>query len=151
MSPVATSTAGDPPLAVASTPLLTVRAASRAWADRDEVALREQLDEDVRWSTAVGSPYAGTRHGRSAVVELLRRTAVDWPRWDVEVEMTAGAGEQVVAIGTYRGRAAKTGRSVETRFAQLWAVRDGRVVGYEEIVDASRLMAPLIPAQPSIP
>ena len=57
----------------------------------------------------------------------------------------------MVAIGTYRGRAARTGRSVETRFAQLWTVRDGHVVGYEEIVDASRLVASLIPSQPSIP
>ena len=75
------------------------------------------------------------------MIDLLRKTAEDWPRWDVEVEMTASAGEQVVAIGTYRGGPRDTGRSVETRFAQLWVVRDGRVVGYEEIVDASRLVA----------
>ena len=88
MSPVATPTSGNALLDVAdvSAPVLTVRAASRAWADRDEVALREQLDEDVRWSTAVGSPYAGLRHGRRAVIDLLRKTAEDWLRWDVEVE-----------------------------------------------------------------
>jgi ketosteroid isomerase-like protein len=135
----------------AHAPLATVRAACRAWAARDEEALRELLHECTLWRTAEGSPYTGAYRGPDAVVTLLRRMAEDWPQWDADVEAFPGTGDQVVAIGTYRGRSARTGRSMETRFAQLWTVRDGRVMGHEEIVDGSRLLAALIPGQPSIP
>lgn len=140
-----------PDTAAATTPVLIVRAVCRAWADRDEEALCEHLGPDVLWRAAVGSPFAGTYRGPGEVCVLLRRMTEVWPSWEVDVDVIASAEGQGVAVGTYRGRAASTGRFVETRFAQLWSVRDGRVISCEEIVDSSRLLASLIPSQPSIP
>jgi ketosteroid isomerase-like protein len=153
MSLTTTPTEIDVPRATAPVPGAegTVRAAARAWARQDEETLHRLLDDDVRWIPAEGSPAAGARRGREAVIALRRRIATSWPRWDVDVDVVATAGDQVVLVGTYLARAAWTGRSVTTRSAQLWTVRDGRVVGFEEIVDASRLVASLIAAQPSIP
>jgi ketosteroid isomerase-like protein len=134
-----------------TSPQLIVRAACRAWADRDIDALREQLDENVLWRATVGRPFVSTHRGRDAVLAAVRRMGEDWSTWEVEIDVVADAGEHVVTVGTLRGRAARTGRSLETRFAQLWTLRDGRVVAHEEVVDSSRLVASLIPMQPSIP
>jgi ketosteroid isomerase-like protein len=132
-------------------PAATVRAACRAWADRDPEALLGQIDGDVLWLAAAGGPYAGIHRGSDAVAALVARMAGDWSRWDVEVDLVAAADERVVLTGSYRGVAARTRRSLETRFAQVWTVRGGRVVGHEEIVDTARLAAPLTPYRPSIP
>ncbi|WP_433781431.1 nuclear transport factor 2 family protein [Actinomycetospora sp. CA-101289] len=151
MSLPTASIAVDAPFTTDAATTDVVRAACRAWADRDEEALHEHLDPDVLWRAAVGSPYAGSYRGPDEVSVLLRRMAETWPAWEVDVDVIASAAHQGLVVGTYRGRAASTGRSVEARFAQVWSVRDGRVTSHEEIVDSSRLLASLITAQPSIP
>jgi hypothetical protein len=70
---ITTPSAVDAPsdAAAAITPVPIVRAASRAWADRDEETLREHLDLDLFWRAAVGTPYAGTDRGPEGVSVLL--------------------------------------------------------------------------------
>ncbi len=140
-----------PRTAAGRSPAATVRAACRAWADRDPETLLGLIDGDVLWLAAAGGPYAGVYRGSDAVAALVSRMAADWSRWDVDVDLVATADERVVMTGSYRGVATRTRRSLEARFAQVWTVRDARVVGHEEIVDTARLAAPLIPYRPSIP
>jgi ketosteroid isomerase-like protein len=128
-----------------------VRSACHALADRNIEALLDLVDGDVVWVAAAGGPYGGTYCGSDRVAALVTRMAAEWAQWGAEVDLSAAIGRRVVVAGSYRGVAAKTGRKLQARFVQVWTVFDGRIVAHEEIVDTTRLAAPLIPHRPSIP
>jgi ketosteroid isomerase-like protein len=76
----------------------------------------------------VNPPYAveaGTRRGRGA----LNRIREVYPDFRTEPERFVDAGEEVVVIGTARGRAA-SGVQAQWRQGYVWTVRGGRAVRF---------------------
>jgi ketosteroid isomerase-like protein len=45
------------------------------------------------------------------------------------------AGDVVVAVGTYRGTAAKTSNEFESEFAHVWRFKDGKISGFRTYND----------------
>jgi ketosteroid isomerase-like protein len=76
----------------------------------------------------VRTPDGQIYRGRSGVVRFFRRWLGAWETYDFEVEEVLDAGAHVVVMLCERGRAKGTGAEVDHRFAQVWTLRDGRVV-----------------------
>lgn len=118
----------------------TLEAFYRSVAGADVPAMLELLDENVAWTEAAGFPYAGTYHGRQEILEgVFTRVAADWDTFDTEPEQLVADGDDVVAVGTYRGTCTATGRSFSARFAHAVTVKDGRIVRFEQVVDTARI------------
>ncbi len=61
-----------------------------------------------------------------------------WPKlaahaddWKATPEQFLDAGEAIVALGHYTGRAKATGRTFKVPFAHVWWMRDGKIVKFD--------------------
>jgi ketosteroid isomerase-like protein len=121
-----------------------VRSIYAALALGDLAAVVDALDPDVEWvePDAHGLPFAGTHHGREAVVSGVFATVPGtWDDFRVEPEEFLGDGEAVVAIGTFRGEAG--GRALEAPFAHVWRVRGGLAAEFHNYTDTAAFQAAL--------
>ena len=106
----------------------------------DVDGMLERMHPDFEWRPLESSPAAGGVYRGHAQV---RRYVEDWlGTFDdlrLELEDPAEVADRVVAMvqGHARGRA--SGLQLDTRFCQVWTVRDGLAVGMEEY--ATRALA----------
>jgi ketosteroid isomerase-like protein len=94
-------------------------------------ALYEILDDEVLWDIgALDIPDAGTtqRRGPAGVREFFRRWVGPFDGWGYEVGDVIDAGDSVVAHIHQWGRGKGSGAKVESRFWQMWKIRDGKLV-----------------------
>lgn len=102
------------------------------------------MAEDIEWVEAEGGPYGGTYRGPDEVVEeVLAPLGGEWDEFVVEPERFVEGGDTVVAMGTYNGTYAETGKSFEAPFAHVWDFDDGTVVRFQQYVDTALHNEPL--------
>lgn len=119
-----------------ATPLALVRAHYDASAHQDLPAMLAPLSPQVRWTEMAGFPCAGTWIGPQAVAaNVFEVLGEAWEDYRFELERLIDAGDQVVGVGTYRGRYRATGKSLEARVAHVWTVHGGQVVAFEQFTD----------------
>lgn len=112
----------------------------RAVASGDVPTALGLLDDNVEWTEAAGFPYAGTYHGRQAVLDgVFTRTGNEWDRYTVEPCQLVAEGDDVVSLGTYTGTYKATGRSFSARFAHAVTVKDSKIVRFEQVVDSAEV------------
>lgn len=96
---------------------------------------------DIVWTEAAGFPLAGTYVGADSVRDnVFIALAKDWDGWAVAIDELAVDGETVVGLGTYTGTNKSTGKSLSTRVAHVWRVRDGKAVKFEQITDTAEVL-----------
>ena len=92
---------------------------------------------EVEWHQAQGLPHGGVYHGlaavRAAVFDPIAREW--WSSFTAAPETVLEAGDDVVALGRYRGVARRSGRELDVPFAHVWSFADGRVVRFRQYVD----------------
>src|SRR5262245_26903582 len=71
----------------------------------------------------------------------------DWERWasafeelTVTVEEIIDAGDQVVVVAHHQGRGRKSGVEVDTRYYEVYSVRDGKVLRIDEYEDRAEAL-----------
>jgi len=102
------------------------------------------LDPEVEWvePDTPGLPFAGVHRGREGVVSGAFATVpTTWDDFRVEAEELLGAGEAVVAIGRFRGRAGD--RRLDAPFAHVWRVRDGFAAEFRNFTDTAAFLSAL--------
>lgn len=111
-----------------------VRQIYEAFSAGDGARLSEILD-DTHWIEAAGMPYGGTYRGFGEVAANvfgpIGRDVKDFTARPDEI-IPAG-DDRVLAIGRYRGSGAAG--PVDTPFAHLWTVRNGRVTHFVQYAD----------------
>ena len=90
---------------------------------------------DTHWVEASGGPYGGVYRGLGEVAEnVFGPIGRDVENFSaVPDEILPVGDDRAIALGFYRGRTA-TG-PLETRFAHLVTVEDGRVTHFEQFTD----------------
>ena len=101
----------------------------------DDCVLRETTSPDL--------PYAGDFKGRAGAGQFFDRMLgvlapdrLDIDRWVCE-------GEDVVALGSWAGKARSTGKGFDSRFALYFRVRDGKVAEFRGHDDTAVIAAAL--------
>jgi ketosteroid isomerase-like protein len=115
---------------------------------RLEDALRG-LDEDFEW-VFPDHPEGAVRRGPDSVIEFFRDLIDRFPDLDVEWELHEAGPGSALAVTRMQGHGRESGVPTETRFAQLWTLRDGRLTSmvlYND-VDEARRAAGLDPPPP---
>jgi ketosteroid isomerase-like protein len=124
-----------------------VRRAWDAWADRDLDRLTEDWDPDIEWdlSNFEEAPPGMRARGVAQVMALIANWMAAFEIYELTVDEQAAAGEKVLLIVSRRARERATGKQVDTTAAQVWTLRDGRIVqiaSYSDL-DAGRKAAGL--------
>ncbi|HVJ54724.1 MAG TPA: nuclear transport factor 2 family protein [Aliidongia sp.] len=113
----------------------------------DVPAVLGLLDPEVKWTEAKGFPYySGTWIGPEAVLNnLLKRLAADWTDFSAVPKDYLIEGSKIVSFGTYAGTYKETGKSMQSDFAHLWTVKDGKITNFLMYTDTAKLLEALTP------
>lgn len=115
----------------------TVRAAYRAFHDRDVEALLGTLDPDVAWVHPEGMEaygLGGTKNGHAGVKEFLAHVPTVLAGMRLEPMEIIESGERIVVFGV-RHITSRNGRTETHRFVHSWTLRGGRATRMEDIFD----------------
>lgn len=108
----------------------------------DVAALVELLAPELEWTEAERFPYyGGTWRTPQAVVDgLLAPLSRDWSAFSATAQRFIAEGDQVVALGAYRGTHRDTHRSFTAPFAHVWRVRDRKLAGFVQYTDTAKVL-----------
>jgi len=102
--------------------------------------LTQMLSPTIRWEIVSGFPYGGVYVGVDAVFrDFFGRVLQDFEDWRTEMFELFDAGDRVIALGTYSGRAKATGKTFSARFAHLWTLDGGVLVRLQQCADTVQL------------
>lgn len=134
--------------------LNVVRDAYLAYRERNFDALRDCLAKDVRWF-AIGPPdlipTAGTRYGHNQVEQYF---AILYGRENIqsfEPEEFIVEGDKVVAMGKLERRVDSTGSLVQSSWAHVFSVRNGKITDFRSFYDTAAAVAALAGGQSPAP
>ena len=102
-------------------------------------AVVADMDPEIEWHQAQGLPHGGVYRG----LEAVRRAIFDplesewWDDFQAEPDELLDAGETVVVLGRYTGRAKATGKRLDVPFAHVWSFRDGKAVLFRQFLDTA--------------
>src|SRR4051794_40096196 len=117
----------------------TIRGLYEAFGRGDDRAVLTVLDPNVDWNESEGFPYGGRYAGPEAVLNgVLKRLGTEWDGYRATVDEVLDAGDRVVALGWYSGTYKATGKSFRARFADVWTLRDGKIVHLQQYADTAK-------------
>jgi ketosteroid isomerase-like protein len=117
--------AGGP---VSEAEVQTVRASYEALNRGDVEATLEALDPDAVWRDSPELPGGGEFRGREALRGFLQDFLAEWRDFHQEIEDTVVAGERVALVIHLSAVGRSSGIAVDTRYAHVWTLREGRGV-----------------------
>jgi ketosteroid isomerase-like protein len=124
-----------------------VRRSYDAFARGDLDAVLADLADDVEWQQAQGLPHGGTYRGRDAVRRAIFEPldAEWWEEFSAEPAEFLDAGDEIVVLGRYRGRAKGTGKRLDVPFVHVWTVRGDEAVRFRQFLDTRGWVDALAP------
>jgi uncharacterized protein len=105
----------------------------------DVPGLLRLLDEDVDWHIKGPSevPYFGPRRGHDGALDFFGKlgTSVEFESF-APGQFLAG-GENVVVVGSERGRVKATGKSFDNDWAMVFTLREGKITKFRSHEDTA--------------
>ena len=124
-----------------------VRRSYDAFARDDMDGVLADMHPDIEWHQAQGLPHGGLYHG----LDEVRRNIFDplddewWDEFTATPDEFLDAGDHVVVIGRYRGRAKRTGTPLDVPFVHVWTLRDEKAIRFRQFLDTAGWVAALPP------
>ena len=126
--------------------LKVVRDVYLAYRDRNFDALRNCLAEDVKWF-AIGPPdvipTAGTRYGRDQVEQYFVTLDDIEGIESFEPKEFILEGDKVVAMGDLERRVDSKGRVLQSPWAHVYTVRNGKITDFRSFYDTAAAVTAL--------
>jgi uncharacterized protein len=119
--------------------LLAVRRLFAAFEQEDDEALLDTLSAEVEWYVPDVLPYGGTFHGVEQVRDYLESLSRFVERGTLDTLRMIDAGDHVVVLGHWSSRTAQ-GEAFDSRFADIFEVRDGKIVRFDSHLDTARVL-----------
>lgn len=110
----------------------------------DLAGVLDRLSDDIEWRIAGPSelPYAGIHRGRDEVAKFFQ-TFGQAAEFEVfEPREYLAKGDKVVVLGHERQRIKASGQVVETDWAMVFTLRDGRIARFRNYVDSRDAASP---------
>ena len=106
----------------------TVRASYEALNRGDVEAALEALDREAVWRDSAELPGSGEFRGLESLRRFLQDFLAEWRDFHQEIEDTAVAGDRLALTIHLTAVGRSSGIGVDTRYAHVWTMRDGRGV-----------------------
>jgi uncharacterized protein len=105
----------------------------------DIPTLLQSMSEDITWQLpeVENVPFAGKRHGRSAVAQFFSTLASLQDARSFEPREFIAQGNKVAVLGHYVWQVKANGRTYECDFAHVFTVRGGQIVAFHEYTDTA--------------
>jgi ketosteroid isomerase-like protein len=115
------------------------RRAYEAFARGDLDGVVADMDAEIEWHQAQGLPHGGLYRGVAAVrAHVFDPLAAEWwEEFTADPDELLDAGDDVVVIGRYRGRAKGTGKELDVPYVHVWSFRDGRAWRFRQFLDTA--------------
>jgi len=113
----------------------TLRDAYAAFNRGDIDAAVAGLDLQIEWSEPESFPGGGTYHGRDGAKRYLAQSRAAWAEVISEPEQFIDAGDRIVVFVHARVRAKGSKDWQEVRVADVYTVRDGKIVAMRAFAD----------------
>jgi ketosteroid isomerase-like protein len=102
--------------------------------------IRQVLAREVRWEVVDGFPYGAVYVGLDSVLrDFFGRLFVDFDEFVANGAEFFESGDHVIALGSYSGRARKTGKRFTARFAHVWTLQGGLIMRLQQSADTVQL------------
>src|SRR5262245_37441959 len=102
--------------------------------------IRQVLARDVRWEVVDGFPHGGVYVGLENVLrDFFGQLFTEFDEFVANGSEFFESGERVIALGSYSGRARRTGKRFAARFAHVWTLQDGLIVRLQQCADTIQL------------
>jgi ketosteroid isomerase-like protein len=109
-----------------------VRRATEAYNRGDLEVASSFMDTGIEWDMSrVPVPDPAVYRGFEGLQAFSESWEESWAALDLEPQEFIDAGDQVVAVVRQVGRGRLSGVEVEQRFAQLWTLRDRKILRME--------------------
>ena len=116
----------------------TVRSGYDAFNRKDIPAALAMQDPQIEWIEAGGgrAPAGTFRGSQSVATEVFAKVPQTFDDFRAEPEQFIDAGEHVVVVGRFRGKA-KSGSTLDAPFVHVYQMRNGKGVRFQNYVDAT--------------
>lgn len=124
--------------------LQVVQALYDAFGRGDMPAILDTLAEDIDWlfvGQPADVPFAGHRHGHDQMIEFFTIVAQTCEVLEWGPDEMIAAGDKVVSLGHERVKVKATGRVVESAWAHVFTVENGKIVRLREYYDTATMAA----------
>jgi uncharacterized protein len=119
----------------------TVRAMIDAFNRGDFETSLGFLDDDIEWHDPTDVPGADVHRGPEGVRAFFVRWLGAWETYTAEVEEVIDAGDKVVVVHHEWGRGKGSGVEIDNRSANVFDVRDGKVIRKRPFPDREQALA----------
>jgi uncharacterized protein len=117
-----------------------VRGTYTAFGRGDFAAVLEAMDADVEWVDPESLPWGGSHRGHDEFGRHMQEFAGHFEEFRTEPQQYLDAGDHVVVVGRFAGRA---GGEFDVPAAFVWELRDGKAVRVETHTDTARILEAL--------
>jgi len=124
--------------------LQVVQAAFEKLGAMDMDGFKDMLAEDVEWETPGPRdvlPFAGTHHGREAVVAWFEKMNEVEEVQKFEPRDFLAKDDKVVVLGESRVKVRATERVIDDHWFHVYTVRDGHITHFREAYDTAAEVA----------
>jgi uncharacterized protein len=107
----------------------------------DGPAVLSRMDQAIVWNEAENFPYSDHNPyvGPVAVAEgVFFRLATEWDDFQAIPAEYLDAGDSVVVTGRYRATFKATKSLLDSQFAHIWRIGDGKVVAFQQYTDTAQ-------------
>jgi ketosteroid isomerase-like protein len=101
------------------------------------------LDDDAKWVEHSDLPEAGSYRGREKIRAFLEHFLDSWDRFEQQIEEVREEHDCVLLFIRLTARGKGSGIDVESRYAHLWVMREGRGVRVDAYYDRESALAAL--------
>lgn len=120
--------------------ILAIRAAYAAFNRGDFNAAVASLDPKIEWTEPAQFPGGGTYHGRDAVKGYLEQSRSSWTKGSSRPERIVVAGNRIIVFVFARFIAKGTNEWHETKLADVYTIRGGRIVQMNAFADREQAL-----------
>jgi ketosteroid isomerase-like protein len=111
----------------------------------DVDGMLESMHPDFEWTPLESSPVARMYRGHEQVRHYVEDWLATFESLRLELEDPAEVADRVVAVVRGHGRGRASGLQLDSRFCQVWTVRDGTAVAMEEYATREQALGVLTP------
>ncbi|WP_207759834.1 nuclear transport factor 2 family protein [Flavobacterium cyanobacteriorum] len=114
----------------------TIKKMYELFASKDNNAIREIFDPNIRWNQMKGFPGGGQHVGPDAVFEnVFNRFRDNWTVWAATITRYIDSGDGVFVIGYYEGTYKNTGKTMKADFACEYKILNGKIIEFNQYTD----------------
>jgi ketosteroid isomerase-like protein len=113
-----------------------------AFAAGDVPTVLAALDDKIEWREAQGNPMGNDDGsafvGPDAVVQnVFMPLATEWEGFTVTPQRIIATETGVISEGRYTGVYKPTGTALDSPFAHVWEITDGKLTGFQQYTDTA--------------